>query len=87
MDPFVRSDILTSTASIFTADIARALRVASKIEAGNVGVNQAYKTSPQIPFGGYKQSGHGRESGYEGLKGYLQAKSISINMQLPAKKA
>ena len=74
-------------ASIFTADIARALRVASKIEAGNVGVNMAYKTSPQTPFGGYKQSGHGRESGIEGLRGYLQAKTITINMDLPAKKA
>ncbi|EXJ63692.1 hypothetical protein A1O7_00027 [Cladophialophora yegresii CBS 114405] len=73
--------------SIFTSDIARALRVASKIEAGNVGVNQAYKVSPQTPFGGYKQSGHGRESGYEGLRGYLQAKTITINMDLAPKKA
>ncbi|KIW25146.1 uncharacterized protein PV07_10810 [Cladophialophora immunda] len=71
--------------SVFTSDIARALRVASKIEAGNVGVNQAYKTTPQTPFGGYKQSGQGRESGYEGLKGYLQAKTIIINMELPKK--
>ncbi|KIW96507.1 uncharacterized protein Z519_03576 [Cladophialophora bantiana CBS 173.52] len=71
--------------SVFTSDIARALRVASKIEAGNVGINQAYKTTPQTPFGGYKQSGQGRESGYEGLKGYLQAKTIVINMELPKK--
>ncbi|KAK7883718.1 hypothetical protein LTR67_011007 [Exophiala xenobiotica] len=71
--------------SLFTSDIPRALRVASKIEAGNVGINQAYKTSPQTPFGGVKQSGYGREGGYEGLKGYLHAKTITINMEVAKK--
>ncbi|EXJ95887.1 hypothetical protein A1O1_01012 [Capronia coronata CBS 617.96] len=71
--------------SIFTSDIPRALRVASKIEAGAVGINQAFKTSPQVPFGGVKQSGYGRESGYEGLRGYLHAKTISINMEVSKK--
>jgi acyl-CoA reductase-like NAD-dependent aldehyde dehydrogenase len=42
---------------------------------------------PQVPFGGVKQSGYGRECGYEGLRGYLHAKSILINMNLPAKPA
>lgn len=43
----------------------------------------AFNTSPQTPFGGYKQSGIGRESGPEGLKGYLQPKTIHINMNTP----
>jgi aldehyde dehydrogenase (NAD+) len=73
---------LTNIASIFTSDIPRALRVASKIEAGAVGVNQAFKASPQVPFGGVKQSGIGRECGYEGLRGYLHAKTIVINMNV-----
>lgn len=41
--------------------------------------------SPQVPFGGVKQSGYGRESGYEGLKGYLHSKTISINMEVSKK--
>jgi len=71
--------------SIFTSDIARALRVASKIEAGTVGINSAFATSPQTPFGGVKQSGYGRESGLEGLKNYLHAKTIHINLNVPKK--
>jgi len=72
-------------ATIYTADIARALRVAGQIEAGTVGINSGFGTSPQTPFGGWKQSGYGRESGIEGLKNYLQPKTIHINMNLPAK--
>lgn len=73
---------LTVPATIYTSDIPRALRVASKIESGAVGVNQAFKNTPQVPFGGVKQSGYGRESGYEGLRGYLHTKTISINMEV-----
>lgn len=76
----------TTTASLYTSDVARALRVASRLEAGTVGINAAFATSPQTPFGGVKQSGYGRESGPEGLKEYLQPKTIHINMNVPAKK-
>ncbi|KAK5166889.1 uncharacterized protein LTR77_007618 [Saxophila tyrrhenica] len=72
--------------TVYTSDIARALRVAGKIEAGTVGINSAFNTSPQTPFGGYKQSGIGRESGPEGIKGYLQPKTIHINMNVPPRK-
>ncbi|EGP88410.1 uncharacterized protein MYCGRDRAFT_41337, partial [Zymoseptoria tritici IPO323] len=72
--------------TIYTSDIARALRIASKLEAGTVGINSAFATSPQTPFGGFKQSGYGRESGIEGLKNYLQPKTIHVNMNVPAKK-
>lgn len=61
--------------------------MAGKLEAGTVGVNSAFNTSPQTPFGGFKQSGYGRESGPEGLKEYVQPKTIHINMNVPAKKA
>lgn len=78
--------LLTSPiATVYTSDIARALRVAGKIEAGTVGINSAFNTSPQTPFGGHKQSGYGRESGIEGIKEYLQPKTIHINMNAPAK--
>ncbi|KAM0724131.1 hypothetical protein Q7P37_000012 [Cladosporium fusiforme] len=71
--------------AIYTNDIARAMRVAGKIEAGTVGVNSAFNTSLQTPFGGFKQSGYGRESGKEGLKEYLQPKTIHINMNVGRK--
>jgi len=71
--------------TIYTSDIARALRVAGKIEAGTVGINSAFMTSAQTPFGGVKQSGIGRESGEEGLKHYLQPKTIHINMNVSKK--
>lgn len=69
--------------TVYTSDIGRALRVASQLEAGTCGINSAFATSPQTPFGGAKQSGQGRESGIEGLKGYLQPKTIHINMNVP----
>jgi aldehyde dehydrogenase (NAD+) len=78
--------LLTAAATIYTSDIARALRVAGQIEAGTVGINSAFATSPQTPFGGFKQSGYGRESGIEGIKNYLQPKTIHINMTLQPKK-
>ena len=68
--------------TIYTSDIARALRVAGRIEAGSVGINGVFLTSPQTPFGGWKESGIGRESGEEGLKAYVQAKTIHLNMNV-----
>ena len=67
-------------AAIYTDSVSRALRVASKIRAGSVGVNSPYFPSPLTPFGGYKQSGSGRELGKAGLMAYLQEKTIGINM-------
>lgn len=72
--------------TVYTSDVARALRVAGKLEAGTVGINSAFNTSPQTPLGGFKQSGYGRESGPEGLKEYVQPKTIHINMNVPARK-
>jgi aldehyde dehydrogenase (NAD+) len=66
------------SACVYTGDIARALRISSKIKAGTIGVNAAYLPDNNSPFGGYKQSGTGRELGKEGLMAFLQAKSIKI---------
>lgn len=73
-------DIDRFTACIYTSDIARALRVAGKIEAGTVAINSIYLPDIQAPWGGFKQSGLGRECGRAGLDAYLQAKTIKINM-------
>ena len=69
-------------ATIYTSDIARALRVAGQIEVGTIGINTGFIPNKSTSFGGWKESGIGREGGSEGLKGYLQAKTIHINMML-----
>jgi aldehyde dehydrogenase (NAD+) len=63
---------------IFTSSMPRALRLAKKINAGNVNINTSQTFSPEIPFGGSKQSGLGREGGRLGLMNYLEAKTINI---------
>jgi succinate-semialdehyde dehydrogenase / glutarate-semialdehyde dehydrogenase len=63
---------------LFTTDLDRAIRVAEALESGMVGVNQGVVSNPAAPFGGVKQSGYGREGGYEGIDEYLEAKYIAI---------
>lgn len=63
---------------IFTQDKEKALKVASQIDAGMVSINNAYYLQPCSPFGGYKESGLGREHGKYGLRELSQIKVISI---------
>ncbi|KAL2414735.1 Aldehyde dehydrogenase [Exophiala dermatitidis] len=70
--------------AIYTSDITRALRIADRIESGMVGINSAFASNAQTPFGGWKQSGYGREGGLEGIKNYLQTKTIHINLNMTA---
>ncbi|WP_135827584.1 aldehyde dehydrogenase family protein [Halorussus halobius] len=67
-------------AGIFTSDVTRAHQFARGLEAGNVYVNQWFGDTNQTPFGGYKQSGIGREKGLEALDSYLQTKNVAINL-------
>ncbi len=67
-------------ASVWTRDVGRAHRVAAAIEAGTVSVNTPAVVGLETPFGGYKQSGYGRELGSEGLDGYLQSKSVIVDL-------
>jgi len=67
-------------ATVWTGDPARGHRVASRIKAGTVGINTPYTAFPGIPFGGYKQSGFGRELGLETLDLYLETKSVLVSM-------
>jgi acyl-CoA reductase-like NAD-dependent aldehyde dehydrogenase len=66
-------------ASVWTRDAARAHRLARSIKAGMVGINMPYTAFPGIPFGGYKQSGFGRELGIETLELYLETKSVLVS--------
>jgi acyl-CoA reductase-like NAD-dependent aldehyde dehydrogenase len=66
-------------ATVWTGDPARGHRVASRIKAGTVGINTPYTAFPGIPFGGYKQSGFGRELALETLDLYLETKSVLVS--------
>ncbi len=63
-------------AAIWTSDLVRAHRMAKDIRAGNVWLNCQTVTDRMVPFGGFKQSGLGRESGAEGLDAYLETKAV-----------
>jgi len=67
-------------AGIITDDITRALRTARELEAGAIWINHYNDVSAGQPFGGYKQSGLGRENGKEALDEYTQTKAININL-------
>jgi len=66
-------------ATVWTGDPARGHRLARRIKAGTVGINMPYTAFPGIPFGGYKQSGFGRELGLETLDLYLETKSVIVS--------
>jgi succinate-semialdehyde dehydrogenase/glutarate-semialdehyde dehydrogenase len=67
-------------AYVYTRDIKRALRVVERLETGMVGLNQGIVSNPAAPFGGIKQSGFGREGGYEGIEEYLETKYVAVNL-------
>jgi aldehyde dehydrogenase (NAD+)/betaine-aldehyde dehydrogenase len=66
-------------ATVWTGDPARGHRLARQIKSGTIGINMPYTAFPGIPFGGYKQSGFGRELGLDTLDLYLETKSVIVN--------
>ena len=67
-------------AGIWTRNVQRAARVAQEIRAGIVWVNTYHPTFNELPWGGYKQSGIGRELGLYGIEEYLETKQVNINL-------
>jgi succinate-semialdehyde dehydrogenase/glutarate-semialdehyde dehydrogenase len=63
---------------VFTTDLNRGMRLAEKLEAGMVGLNQGIVSNPAAPFGGMKQSGLGREGGTIGIDEFLEVKYVCI---------
>jgi succinate-semialdehyde dehydrogenase/glutarate-semialdehyde dehydrogenase len=67
-------------AYVYTRDLSRAFRVCEGIETGMVGLNQGVVSNPAAPFGGVKQSGFGREGGFEGISEYLETKYVAMGL-------
>jgi len=68
--------------NVFSENISQALRVAHALEAGSAWVNCAQTTDTAVPFGGYKQSGIGRELGEYAIDTYTQVKAVHVNIGL-----
>ncbi|GJI86964.1 NAD-dependent succinate-semialdehyde dehydrogenase [Duganella hordei] len=66
-------------AFVHSRDLGQALAVSERIEAGMVGINRGVVSDPAAPFGGWKQSGVGREGGHDGLLEYLESKYICVS--------
>ena len=67
-------------AYVFTQNLSRALKVSEQLEYGIVGLNDGLPSVAQAPFGGFKQSGLGREGGHHGIEEFLETKFISISL-------
>ncbi|RBW68809.1 NAD-dependent succinate-semialdehyde dehydrogenase [Bacillus taeanensis] len=67
-------------AYVFTENISRGIRITEALEYGIIGLNDGLPSTPQAPFGGFKQSGVGREGGHYGIEDYLEVKYISLGL-------
>ncbi len=63
---------------VYTADLARTLRMAEALDFGMVGINTGLVSNPAAPFGGMKHSGFGREGGFEGIEEYLETTYVAL---------
>jgi betaine-aldehyde dehydrogenase len=75
------------TCSIWTNDVTQAHRTAMAVEAGFIWINETSKHFLGTPFGGFKQSGLGREECLEELIAFTQEKNIHINLKRPGRAA
>ncbi|NMD68959.1 NAD-dependent succinate-semialdehyde dehydrogenase [Bacillus sp. DNRA2] len=69
-------------AYVYTNDLSRSFRITEALEYGIIGLNDALPSIPQAPFGGYKESGLGREGGHYGIDEFLEIKYISIGLEI-----
>ena len=65
---------------VYSEDLKRALRMAEAIESGMVAINRGVISDPAAPFGGVKQSGLGREGGFDGIHEFLETKYIGVDI-------
>jgi betaine-aldehyde dehydrogenase len=67
-------------AGVWSLNINRALRVVRELRAGITWINTYHPTFNEMPWGGYKQSGSGRELGLHGIEAYLEIKQVNVNL-------
>jgi acyl-CoA reductase-like NAD-dependent aldehyde dehydrogenase len=67
-------------AGVWTRDVKRAHRIARRLQAGTIWINTYHPLDAASPFGGYKQSGFGRELGAQALELYTQVKSVWVDL-------
>ena len=65
---------------VYSGELGRAIRVAEAIDSGMVAINRGMISDPAAPFGGNKQSGLGREGGFDGIHEFLQTKYIGVEI-------
>jgi len=69
------------TSCVWTNDLTRAHTVADRLDYGMVMVNETPNTWPQTPFGGTKQSGHGRAQGKQAVESFTEVKNVHVNLE------
>ncbi|NHM33559.1 NAD-dependent succinate-semialdehyde dehydrogenase [Neobacillus terrae] len=69
-------------AYVYTENLNRSFRITEELEYGIIGLNDALPSAVQVPFGGYKESGLGREGGHYGIEEFLEVKYISIGLDI-----
>jgi len=67
-------------AYVYSSDLKRAMKVAESLESGMVAINKGVISDPAAPFGGFKQSGLGREGGFAGIEEFLETKYIGVEI-------
>ena len=67
-------------AYVYSSDLKRAIKVAESLESGMVAINKGVISDPAAPFGGFKQSGLGREGGFAGIEEFLEIKYLGVNL-------
>lgn len=80
IEPVANETIYGLAATIFTKDLSRAHRLARRLNAGAIWINTFGVFDPNLPFGGFKQSGIGREMAREGVEAFTELKSVSIKL-------